>query len=172
MKAFVDLTKFNSPQEYFKACDTDVRTCYRKANKLNYSIIEHKEIDVITSNQLYDIWISTDVRQNRPINLNYEHSPRKTSVITRDKWPVEIYDLPDRMFCILVDSVVVGYLELRFSYKDATVHSTLGHYDYLKHGIMKALFFEVIKLTWGEIDKLIYGEKHQSNYFKRDLLIL
>jgi hypothetical protein len=171
--AFLDITQFKTSDDYFKACDVDVRTSFRKCQKqLNYVVKEYTDIKQQDANQLYEIWTSIDVRQNRPINLLYEPIDGKPFLITKNSWPVQKYTDKNRMFIMEFSDKFIAYLELYIEDRIAVIHSTLGHYDYLKYGIMKTLFFTVIKDTWGEFDKLAYGPKSQGNHFKRDLLII
>lgn len=168
--ACLNLTEFKTPEEYLKACDVDVRTSINKAKKLTYVIEELTEINEVISAQLYDIWTSTNIRQNRPINLNYELLSGKTVLITKEKWPISRYTPNNRMFVLKSKDKILCYLELDILGTIAIVHSTLGHADYLNNGIMKTLYFDVFKITWGNFETVVYGQKKDLNYFKKDLL--
>jgi hypothetical protein len=168
--ATLNLREFDSTEEYFKKCDVDVRTCYRKCKKVGYEIKQYEEISSNVSLEIYDIWVSCDARQGRPINLNYETIDVKQVTILPERWPIEKYSGNLRFYTLEINSRIVAYLELYTGGDTDIVHSTLGHNDYLKSGIMKTLFYEVIKLKWNDINKLIYGPRVQMNYFKKDLL--
>lgn len=168
---YLDLRTFDSPEDYFKQCDVDVRTSFRKCNKHSYEIKQLTDITAKDSSELYNIWTSSPTRQGRPINMNYEDLNFKLRPITAGKWPIEKYSAPLVFYALYIDNIIVGYLELLFEKDYAIVHSTLGHSDYLKYGIMKTLFFEVIKLNWNNINKLIYGRFDSTTHFKDDLRI-
>ena len=174
---YLDLTRFDNFTSYFAQCDVDVRTSYNKYIRNNF---EFRQLNLITEKeqkQLYDIWTSTATRQGRTINLNYETIKGEVEEIKEDHWPIKDYndynfdDCSLELFVIYKDGIIVAYLELIFIDNIAIVHSTLGHFDYLKFGIMKALFVEVLALKWKDINKLIYGSVKQKDYFKSDLLI-
>lgn len=168
--AILSFREFASPEEYFKKCDVDVRTCYRKCKKIGYEIKQYEEISSNTSLEIYDIWTSCDERQGRPINLNYETIDVRQVTILPERWPVEKYSGDLRFYALEIGARIVAYLELYTEADTDIVHSTLGHSDHLKSGIMKTLFYEVIKLRWNDINKMVYGPVDQMNYFKKDLL--
>lgn len=171
----LDLNKFKSYQEYFDACDTDVRTCYRKAFRKYYRILKVDKVNPALSSDLYEIWVSKNTRQDREINLNYQHVDGRSIVINKDEWVIpdySIYKFPDcsleLFLCYDINAKVVAYLELLIVGATAVVHSTLGHGDHLKNGIMKFMFVEVLR-TNPHIKMLAYG--NQTSFFKDDLLI-
>lgn len=166
----VDFRNFISPESYFSKCDVDVRTSYRKCFKAGYEIKKYEEISEELSAQLYNIWVSSKIRQGREINLNYETINGQRITICPNRWPIVKYGSLLNFYALEMDSKVVAYLELLTDNKVDIVHSTLGHFDYLKLGIMKTLFFEVIKIRWNIVDRLEYGTKDQLNFFKKDLL--
>ncbi len=168
----LDMGKFKNFEEYFAACDTDVRTCYRKAFRKYYTV---KKIDNPSASDLYNIWTSKNKRQNRKINLNYNHINGRIIKINGDSWAIPDYseykfaDCSLEFFgCYDINNVLVAYLELLIVGTTAIVHSTLGHGDHLKNGIMKFMFVEVLR-TNPHIKILGYGP-HES-FFKNDLLI-
>lgn len=174
---YLNLSAFNNYTEYVKKCDVAVRSSY---NKYLQSQFKFKKVDVIgptETEQLWDIWTSISSRQNRPINLMYEKPNGTRDRIKEDHWPIQDYteyQFPNvalEFYAIYNKDVIIAYIELIFVDKIGVVHSTLGHFDYLKCGIMKALFLEVIRLKWGQINKLIYGSANQKDFFKTDLLI-
>ena len=166
-----NLRDYTSIEDYFKQCDTDVRTSFRKCQNKGYEIKELTSIGAEESAQLYDIWTSSSTRQGRQINMVYEDLKLNLLPVNKDQWPVKEYSLPLVFYALYMDGVIVGYLELLFEGDYAIVHSTMGHKNYLKFGIMKTLFFEVIKLNWGKINRLIYGPEKSSSHFKNDLRI-
>lgn len=168
--AEVNLRLFTSPEDYYSKCDVDVRTQHRKASKVGFKINQLFDITPLISTELYSIWTSSDVRQNRPINLQYETIETFCLPILPERWPVKKYDGPLSFYAMEMDVKIVAYVELYTQGTTAVVHSTLGHFDYLKYGIMKALFYEIIKLKWNEINTIVYGSQKDLNYFKKDLL--
>lgn len=170
-KLKIDTSKYKTFDEYFLAVKTDARTQWRKATKNGYTISKIIDVQKYAAD-LYEIWTSKDVRQNRPINLNYESINRKRIEITKDAWPVEVYNTPDlEMYGCFKDGKLVAYLEIQNNNaNESVVHSTLGHGDHMKFGVMKFLFLEVIKIKWPNV--LIYGMTGQESFFKEDLLIL
>lgn len=168
---YLNLRNFSSPEDYFKHCDVDVRTSFRKCQAKGYEIKQLFNIGAEESAQIYNIWASKSERQNRPVNMNYEDLNLKLRPINKDQWPIKEYTRPLAFYGIYLDGIIVGYLELVFEGDYAIVHSTLGHAEYLKYGIMKTMFFEVIKLNWNSINKLIYGAGNSKSYFKDDLRI-
>lgn len=171
----LDLNKFKTYQEYFDACDTDVRTSYRKAFRKYYTVTKLDEIHSLLSAELYEIWMSKDTRQDRKINLNYQHIDGRTIEINKDEWVIpdySIYKFPncslEFFVCYDIHMRVVAYLELAIVGDTAVVHSTLGHGDHLKNGIMKFMFVEVLR-TNPYIRVIAYG--NQTSFFKDDLLI-
>lgn len=168
----LDLNKFKTYQEYFDACDTDVRTSYRKAFRKYYTVVKE---DKPTSYSLWEIWTSKNKRQDRDINLNYQHIDGRTILINKDEWVVPDYSKYktensslEFFICLDINMRVVAYLELAIVGDTAVVHSTLGHGDHLKNGIMKFMFVEVLR-TNPHIKMLAYG--NQTSFFKDDLLI-
>ena len=75
------------------------------------------------------------------------------------------------MYGLFLDKKLVAYLEILLSNGTAIVHSTMGHKKYLSCGIMKTLFMDVIKIKWGQIKYLVYGNRMEQTFFKKDLLI-
>lgn len=173
----LDLSLFSDYNNYIKKCDTDVRTSYNKYLKNDFKFTKLFIIGPTEQFQLWDIWTSTNTRQNRPLNLYYEKIDGGKEEIKFNHWPIADYfeyifpTCALEFYAIYKDDKIVAYLELIFSDGVAIVHSTLGHFNFLKFGIMKALFVEVIKLKWGTMNKLIYGSVNQKDYFKTDLLI-
>ncbi len=166
-------------EDYFKRCDVDARTCYRKATRLGYQT-EH--LSLLTEKDHADlgrIWYSKDIRQKRPINPKYYHINQEKFDIFLNKWPINDYSdgacCNHGLECFVVkrEETIFGYLELIKSYDYYIVHSTMGHASHLKDGIMKFLFLEVIK-SKPDMKILMYGEADAlapAFTFKKDLLI-
>lgn len=174
---YLDFSLFKDFNDYVKKCDISVRSSHNKYLKNNFNFKRLYIIGPEEQEQIYNIWTSTNKRQNRPINFFYEKIEGNKEEIKINNWPIKDYleyTFPNNsleFYAIYKDSVIIAYLELLITNKIAVVHSTLGHFDYLKFGIMKALFLEVIKLKWNNLDKLIYGNQNQKDFFKSDLLI-
>lgn len=174
---YLDFATYKLYGRYFALCDVDVRTSYRKAQSLKYFVKQISTLSHADIASLYAIWTSCDERQNRPINLNYETISGKNKVITPTEWPVPDYSIYNRECglsfwgCFDANSNLVAYLELVDSNRLSTVHSTLGHFDHLKRGVMKYMFCEVIKSRWDSTSYLAYGPSSQFSFFKSDLLI-
>lgn len=174
---YLDITSFKNYEEYLKKCDVAVRSAYNKYKSIGLTFKKVDLIDLEEKEQLWNIWTSTDKRKNRPVNLFYERINGVKEPIKKDYWPIENYkeyefeDCSLEFYAIYKDNLMVAYLEVIIANKRLIVHSTLGHYDYLKYGITKSLFLEVIKLKWNYIEKFIYGDINQKDFFKKDLLI-
>lgn len=174
---YLNLSLFLNFNDYIKKCDTDVRTSYNKYLRNYFKFERLYIIGPTEQSQLWDIWTSTNTRQNRPLNLYYEKINGSREEIKVNHWPIADYleyTFPNcslEFYAISKDDKIVAYLEIIISDKMAIVHSTLGHHSYLKFGIMKSLFVETIKLKWDLIDKFVYGSVDQKDYFKTDLLI-
>jgi len=175
---FLDLTKYTGFSDYFSKCDTDVRTSYRKCFGEGFSFARLDKISQNYKRDLWEIWNSISKRQGRPINFMFEQINGETVELKKDEWPVEDYS--EYVFnneslefygIFSKEGILVAYLEVIMVGKTGIVHSTLGHFQYLKYGIMKALFAEFIKTKWVKIDRLIYGGADKKDFFKSDLLI-
>jgi hypothetical protein len=167
----LDKNLYSDYNDYLKHCDVDVRTQINKATKNN---IQFHRIWFINTEvpELYNAWTSTSQRQDRPINLQYEKFDGSLFTINKEKWPYELYNTDNfQLFYVYKDKIVVAYLELVIHNKVAIVHSTIGHADYLKFGIMKFLFAKTIEYKWNTIDYLTYGPTDSFSFFKEDLLI-
>jgi hypothetical protein len=166
-----DKSLYSGYNDYLKHCDIDVRTQINKATKNKISINRVYFLNGQDSH-LYNAWISAPIRQDRPINLQYEKLDGSLYKINKYKWPYQFYHENNfQLYCVYKDNITVGYLELVIHNRVAIVHSTIGHADYLKFGIMKFLFAKTIEHKWSEIDYLTYGTTDTFSFFKEDLLI-
>lgn len=174
---YLDLSVFANFNEYLKKCDVDVRTSYNKYLAGGFTFKKIDVIDLVAQKQIFDIWTSISTRQNRPINLFYELPDGTKHELKSDSWPIPDYSeytfsgCSMEFYAVCKDDVIVAYLEVIIVGKTAIVHSTLGHFNYLKSGVMKSLFVEFIKLKWAVLDRLVYGPVSQKDFFKSDLLI-
>lgn len=165
---------------YLKEVSVDVRSAYKK-NITRYEVFK---IDVLGENLLIrisDIWHSSDTRQGRPINYNYEAVNGCICDIS-DRWSISDYGALNfgsqklEMFvCTDEHKVVVGYLELLSSNGLSIVHSTLGHKDKLKDNIMRYIFSSVVKMKIPDMKYLVYNNYNKCEplyHFKEDLNII
>lgn len=175
---YLDLTTFTGFNQYFVKCDTDVRTSYRKCFGEGFTFSKLEKIEDRHKKDLWEIWNSISKRQGRPINFMFEKIDGKTVELKDGEWPVDDYseysfgnESLEFYGIFSKEGTLVAYLEIIMVGKTGIVHSTLGHFKYLKYGIMKALFAEFIKTKWVKIDRLIYGCADKKDFFKSDLLI-
>lgn len=175
---YLDLTGYTSFSNYLSKCDTDVRTSYRKCFAEGFTFAQLERIERRHKQDLWEIWNSVSKRQGRPINFMFEKIDGETVELKKDEWPID--DYAEYVFnneslefygIFSKEGILVAYLEVIMIGKTGIVHSTLGHFQYLKYGIMKALFAEFIKTKWPKIDRLIYGGADKKDFFKSDLLI-
>lgn len=169
--------------EYWNEVRGNVRTDWRKAKQHGYFSEELDKIDTETSKEIIEIFKSKDSRQGRPINWSYVDLSYRTTYFS-DEWPVRNYRhlvCPDHNMRVWVtkkkDEPIAAFLELITCGNLAIVHVVMGHGDFLKDGIMKYLFMEVIKkCIERKIEYFSYGfAKHlitDSKFFMRDLRIV
>lgn len=169
-------------EQYWKEVRGNARTDWRKAIKNKCSIKKIEKLNKLIDRDIIEIWNSTDIRQDRPMNRMYTDLMNKETLIV-DEWPIRdygIYNCPHHnleFWIVEKDKKIVAYLELLNCGNISIVHTLLGHFDFLKYGIMKYLFIEVSKeqIKRG-IKYLFYGfEEHLKQdlrFFLRDLNII
>lgn len=168
-------------EDYFNSVETDARTQYRKGIKNNLSVTRLYKISQQDNDELLQIYDSTPIRQDREINYMHQQVINDQLIDIRYGWPVKDYDIfncdkHNLIFYVCKkDDKIVSFLELLNSDKVSVVHLTMGHHDYLKYGIMKFMFMEVIKMNIDKMKFLVYGDYKdtikKSYHFKKDLLI-
>lgn len=168
-------------EQYWKGIRGNARTDHRKAVKHGYSFRKIEKITKTVNNEIMEIWDSTDIRQARPINRSYFNLDC-VEIPFLDEWPVKdytIYPCPNHQlefWAVEKDSKIAAYVEVLTCGNVIMVHSLLGHFDFLKHGIMKYLFVEMSReyIKRG-IKYLLYGNENSLKgklwFFLRDLRI-
>lgn len=161
-------------EEYFRSIRTEGRGSYRKANRRGYTVRKVERITPGIYKDLREIWLSKKIRQGRPAVHYYGvlgNGPHDVLI----SWPIEEYkyDCNKHYFdfhgCFLGEKMV-SYVELLHSGELACVHSTMGHGDYLKDGIMKYMFIKVIEM--GKFKYLNFGNYATTglkHFFLRDI---
>lgn len=172
----------NTFNEYFKLIKTDARTQYRKGIKNNLVVEEIKILTEQNHKDIIEIYNSTDRRQNRLMNKNYETLDYKILPIDT-VWPINDYNIYScdkhnlKLYSCKLNNKIVAILELLNSNTISIVHAIIGNKKYFNLGIMKYLFLSVVKLNIKLIKYLIYGDikqlyKDNSRHFKKDLGIV
>lgn len=147
------------PEEYFNSCKKQARYEWRQAQKNGFRIKKVLE----PNNDIVEIWKSKKERQGREISMNYFDPITLEYKTFSDKWVEQDYSKytcrNHRLeFWTVEKDKTVAYMELVKCGKYVIVQSAMGHSDYLKYGIMKYLFIEVIKdLIKRKVKYFTYG---------------
>jgi len=164
--------------EYWNNVDKDIRTQYRKAQKLGYT---SKWTTEVAGTDISEIWDSWEEKQDRPLNRIMHHfNPNMGDWTNQGCWPYSYYPHTQGYLDLIQvyddDGIVVAYLEIASTTTDTVVFSTMAHAYHQKNGIMKLLFMDTIK---GLIDRHIkyfyylkpryVNENPEKAIFVRDL---
>jgi len=182
---YLDLPK--TFEEYIdKIVKKSARTEWHKAKKNNCSL--ERIYDIIPINDdIIEIWESQKERKHTE-KWRWEKQFLLEDLEGRlrwflKKWPKQKYEY----FCsnhkvefwvVKKDSKVISYIEIVKANDKAVVHSTFGHTDYLKYGIMKFMFVELLRYYIEEkkIKIFSYGFeqflKDNRRFFVEDLGII
>ena len=153
----------DSFEEYFNnVCKKEARYEYRIAEKNNCRAKRVMDITPI-NDRIIEIWKSKNERQGRKINMSHHNIYNEYTDI-KDKWVEQNYGKYScpihklEFWVVEKDKKLVAYVEIMRCGKYALVSSAMGHGNYLKYGIMKYLFINIIRELIGRKMKFFsYG---------------
>jgi hypothetical protein len=122
--------------QYLKSIGDKSRNMIKKAVKNNFIFSEFNWNEYLSD--IYEINTSIDVRQGKLMSDSYKIFPRVYEEEFCKKFDV-------KHIGIFLNEKLVAYAELHI-YKEITfVNRILGHYEYLKYGIMNYLIYAAYK---------------------------
>jgi len=120
----------NNIDEYLKLIGAKSRNMNKKAQKNGIECKEFNWNDNL--DDIYNINISSQVRQGRQMDKAYQEYPQKVKDQKRDDFDIVFIGA-------FKDDILVGYYELYIYGNFIMTNRILGHKEYLKYGIMNLM---------------------------------